>query len=119
MLVNRRGCPVPHRSTSQALAAFLFVLSAASAASPPTNQHGTRVGQAQTTYLVEPQGISARDLTPERLRTLLQVAEGQIAVSADGRTVLLPRADAPTPGATFETWVEQLPIDYQESVTAG
>lgn len=92
-------------------------------ASPPTNQHGTRVVPAQTTFLVEPEGIPPNDLTPERLRTLVQFrggsGQGQIAVGPDGRTLLLPPPDAPIPSAVFETWVEQLPSDYMESITAG
>jgi hypothetical protein len=107
------------------LAGFLLVVaSLAWAASPPTNQHGTRVVPAQTTYLVEPEGIPPGELTPERLRTLVQFrgagSEGvRVAVGPDGRTLLLPPPDAPTPSAVFETWVEQLPSDYMESITAG
>ena len=105
------------------LIAFLVAWSVASAASP-TNQHGTRAVPAQTTFIQEPEGIPPGDLTPERLRTLVQLrspsSEGvRVAVGPDGRTILLPPPDAPIPSATFETWVEGLPSDYMESISAG
>lgn len=79
---------------------------------------------AQTTFIQEPEGIPPNDLTPERLRTLVQLrsasSEGvRVAVGPDGRTILLPPPDAPVPSVTFETWVEGLPTDYMESLTAG
>jgi hypothetical protein len=104
------------------LAGLIVALSVAWAASPPTNQHGTRVVPAQTTYLIEPEGIPASELTAERLRTLVQFessGRAAIAVGPDGRTILLPPPDAQIPSAMFETWVEQLPSDYMESITAG
>jgi hypothetical protein len=116
------------------LAGFFVALSVASAAASPANQHGTRVIPAQSTYLVEPVEMPARDgitltgtgyqaLIDARVRLLTQAGQftdqSPVAVTLNGRTLQMVPPRSPTPSAVFETWVEQLPSDYMESITAG
>lgn len=116
------------------LAGFLVVLSLAAAAASPSNQHGTRVVAVQTAYLVEPVEIPAPDgitltgtgdqaMILQRVNELTRAgqvsAQAPVAVVLNGRTLQLVPPRVPTPSAVFETWVEQLPSDYQESITAG
>ena len=116
------------------LAGFFVAAVLGSAAASSTNQHGTRIIGAQTAYLMEPVEIPAPDgitlnglgdqaLIIARVNELTQTGQipGQapVAVVLNGRTLQLVPPRIPTPSAVFETWVEQLPSDYQESVTAG
>jgi hypothetical protein len=114
---------------------LIFATLALAAGSSSDNQHGTRVNTAQTTYLFQPVEIPApenvtvfrpdddQDVIMERLRQLTKSGQLSdrvpVAVMLNGRTLTVIPPRSPVPSAVFETWVEHLPVDYQESIASG
>ncbi len=93
----------------------------AQSAPPQALQHGVRIATSeagQTTPLFDGASNTCATIAALRSGTLVLVG-GQLIVPGKSPDPESLGLDAASPCAQFDTWIEQLPEDYAESVIAG